>query len=515
MLILAALLAQVAPQARDPLDERAQDVLLYDIRLDVDVERGRIEGEVGYRIRAHRPLDHVRLDARPPAPPSWQLAFLDGQGHALEARWQGESVDVALGGEVKAGDEVRLVATFAGQPPGGFAFADNRYGERLAFTDHYSIRAHGWLPCVDDPADRACFRTHLTYPAKLMALASGAPAARGGSEPPPEGRSTLERETTSDIPPYMYAIVVGPFAEVRESGDPRLLPHLIYRQDVAAAKPALVHHAAWLHTMEETFGPYAYGTYRVVQCPTRWGGFEAPGNVQLSERLFEGPDQGVGTLAHELTHMWFGDAVGYAQWREVWLSEGFASYFGPWLHAQTGGPPLADTMRRLREAWRRSADGRTKSVRWDGFKHPDFALNANTYPKGAWVLHMLRGELGEAAFFAAVRAYYREFAGRAITTADFVQAVEQATGKDLGWFFSQWLDQPNCPELEVEDDGETVLVRQTQRQPPYRFHLRLGYVDGEGKERDVVGEIAEREARIRVGPHRDLQLDPRVELLFR
>jgi aminopeptidase N len=333
----------------------------------------------------------------------------------------------------------------------------------------------------------------------------------------PAGRSALHREATSDIPPYMFAIVVGPFAEVAEAGDPRLRPHLVYRQDVDAAKRSLVHHAAWLRTLEATFGPYVYGSYRVVQCPTRWGGFEAPGNVLLSERLFEAPDGGVGTLAHELAHMWFGDAVGYAQWREVWLSEGFASYFGPWLHEQAGGPPLAASMTRLRDNWRASREGRTRTIRWDGFSHPDLALNANTYPKGAWVLHMLRGELGDDAFFAAIRDYYRAFAGRSVVTADFIASVETSTGKELDWFFEQWLERKNCPELRVGSAGDTVVVAQVQRDEPYRFRLRLQWKDADGEARERVVDIRERETRIAIGAHAaaSVAVDPRVELLYR
>src|SRR5262249_42752661 len=134
-----------------------------------------------------------------------------------------------------------------------------------------------------------------------------------------------------------------------------------------------------------------------------------------------------------------------------------------WLWSQQGGPPLPDAMRDLRTTWLRSRDGRMKTVRDDTFAHPDQALNANTYPKGAWVLHMLRGELGEAAFFKALAQYYRDHQGHSLVTADFVAAVQGSCGQDLGWFFAQWLDRVGCPELKVTAQDGAITVTQTQQ----------------------------------------------------
>jgi len=310
-------------------------------------------------------------------------------------------------------------------------------------------------------------------------------------------------------------VIVGPYARVTEAGDPRLQPHLIYRRDVAAAKPVLVHHAAWLKQMESTFGPFAYGSYTIAQCPTRWGGFEAPGNVQVAENLFENPDHGVSTLAHELVHMWFGDGVGYAEWREVWLSEGFASYFGPWLYAATGGPPLATAMAEMRKGWLQAPEGRALTMRWDGFANPDQALNANTYPKGAWVLHMLRGELGDEAFFKALSAYYKKHVGHSVVTADFVADVSKSAGTDLAWFFSQWLDRTGCPVLRVKPQEGGIAVEQVQQGEAYRFRLRLRWNGADGKQ-EQVATIRERSTVLPVtGAIADLVVDPEVELLFR
>lgn len=504
-----------AESARAPAafgDRAGQDALAYRLELDVDPRARRLRGLVRYRFRAARPLSSIRLDAR--RGPQWSVTFEDPEARPLVAQWGDGFVDVEVG-PVAPGAEVAFLARLRGTPPDGFYFRPSRYGDPLAFTDHYSIRARGWLPCEDHPADRARFELRLTFPAGMKAVASGGRVETAG--PAPEGRSVLETATRTDIPPYMFAIVVGDYAEVVEKGDPRLVPHLVYPEDVAHARPLLVHHAAWLRRMESAFGEYPFAKYMVVQCPTRWGGFEAPGNVLISERLFDPDVQGVGTLAHELVHMWFGDGVGYAHWRDVWLSEGFASYFGPWLLADRGGPPLREALRAMRARWLRAPEGRTKAILWDGYTNPDEVLNANTYPKAAWVLHMLRGELGEDAFLAALRAYYARFRGRSVTTRDFVRSVERSTGRELGWFFAQWLERPGCPVLRVTPRAGSVVVEQLQDTAPYRLRLPFAWKDARGRAHRATFDVTARRVELRLPGARveTIVFDPDVEVLYR
>ena len=517
MFLLATFLAALPQQPPAPFtDYPQQDAIRYAIAVTVDLEHSTLQGSVDYTFAAIEPLTTITLDAQHSA--DWRVEFTDGLGAPMAAQWQPDRVVLTLSKALGKGEQVQFRANLAGKPVDGFYFTKNRYGEPMAFTDHYAIRARGWLPCEDHPADRALFTLHVVYPKDQELLAHGVPVAAATAVLPavPAGFVAADLAATAEVAPYMFAIVIGPLARVHEDGDSRIVDHFVYRRDVEKGKLALVHNATWLQAMEKTFGPYLFQKYTTAQCPTRWGGFEAPGNVLLAENLFDGPDHGKGTLAHELVHMWFGDGIGYAVWRDVWLSEGFASYFGPWLQEQTGGPSLRDSLARLRTNWAKSREGHTKSIRDDRFATPDAVLNANTYPKGAWVLHMLRGELGDRTFFAALRSYYIQFAGQAVRNADFTAAVAKSAGVELDWFFTQWLDRIGCPELQVAPGEGAIVVEQVQKGEPYRFWLRLRWTDAQGGAQERRVRVDSKVTRVEVqGAVQDVQVDPDVELLYR
>jgi len=146
-------------------------------------------------------------------------------------------------------------------------------------------------------------------------------------------------------------------------------------------------------------------------------------------------------------------------------------------------------------------------------------LNDNNYPKGGWVLHMLRGILGDETFFQGIRRYYGAFAGKNATSQDLQAAMEAASGRDLAWFFHQWLEEPGYPVLSVTqswdgDAGEAVVtVRQTQDAawPTFRLPLEIEVrPDAGGAERHAV-EMTDRVQTFRFrssGPARQVALDP-------
>jgi len=171
-------------------------------------------------------------------------------------------------------------------------------------------------------------------------------------------------------------------------------------------------------------------------------------------------------VRHETAHQWFGDAVTPREWAHLWLSEGFASYFDLIVGAALDGDSvLTRGMHDNAQNWLRS-DVINRPMVDTLERDPNQLLNANVYPKGAWVLHMLRGVVGDSAFFRGVRNYYHSYRDSSVVSAQFQRVMERASGQNLGWFFHQWLYQPGHPRLDVQWAADTSgpMVRLTVRQ---------------------------------------------------
>lgn len=204
-------------------------------------------------------------------------------------------------------------------------------------------------------------------------------------------------------------------------------------------------------------------------------------------------EMGEGVIAHEIVHQWFGDHVTPEAWSHLWVSEGFATYFAAVYFGERDGP---EAFRSAMDGGRRSILGSDASTRPVVDERPDLfgLLNSNSYPKGAWILHMLREMLGDEAFFAAIRAYYADHAGGSADTDDVQRAMELASGgEDLGWFFEQWAYSPGFPRLAVstraDDAAVFVTIEQVQSAdwPTFRLPLEveLRAADGRVERREI------------------------------
>jgi aminopeptidase N len=257
----------------------------------------------------------------------------------------------------------------------------------------------------------------------------------------------------------------------------------------------------------ELFAPFPYHKLAHVQSATRFGGMENVGAIFYSEAAIANGTLGEVTVAHEVVHQWFGDAVTERTWNHLWLSEGFATYFGmQYFEAAEGAA-------RFRELLTESAQGYlgsdvTDLAMVDTVAVPQndlFALlNPNSYNKGGQVLHMLRGLLGDAAFFDGLRRYYTRHRHGTALTDDLRRALEEASGLDLAWFFDQWAYSPGHPVFRVSWNWDAaareavVTLEQVQKAswPTFRASVEIAF-DSPGGEQRRRGEVRERSTVLR------------------
>jgi aminopeptidase N len=226
-----------------------------------------------------------------------------------------------------------------------------------------------------------------------------------------------------------------------------------------------------------SIGPYSYEKLANVQATGFTGGTEYASAIFYGEK---GVSSGRGPVVHEIAHQWFGDSVTERDWDDVWLSEGFATYFALlFTEHDEGRDAFVDGLKRSRaQVLQLEQKLPDTPVIHRNLSDMEKVLNNLIYQKGGWVLHMLRQEVGTENFWASIREYYRRYRNGNASTADLRAVFEQVSGKQLEWFFTQWLNRPGVPKIDgswrYDAARRVVEVTIAQSQAPAAYHVRLG-----------------------------------------
>jgi aminopeptidase N len=489
--------------------------LHYDVGIVLPREGTRIFG---------RAVVHVAIEE-----PVATVLPLDFTGLAVEAvriggaragyRHDAGILRVGLPPGVRAGDTVRVEVLYHGSPDDGLILRQTIHGRPAAFADNWPNRARFWFPALDHPGLKATVAFTVSAPADRRVIANGLPLATGGAGLPPVDTLGPDRRIhrwRTDRPLPTYLMVIGA-AELTVSP-------LGTSCAPAASPPACIEVSAWAFRPDSAFAdsvfrrapamvdyyagliaPHPYEKLAHVQSSTRFGGMENASAIFYDERALAQRRDIEGTVAHEIAHQWFGNAVTPADWPHLWLSEGFATYFGALFFEHADG---MERFRRMVDGMRQGYLRATVHDRpvVDTLQSDLFALlNANSYQKGGLILHMLRGLVGDSAFFRGVRSYYRAHEHGNARSEDLRRALEEAAGRDLGWFFEQWLRGPGHPRLALTTTWDAarreavVSVRQVQSTawPTFRLPLTVELTTARGTTRRSL-EMTGREAALRV-----------------
>jgi aminopeptidase N len=392
---------------------------------------------------------------------------------------------LSLPAGLAAGQDVTFTITYRGIPADGLRLINNIHGDRTAFSENWYNRARQWLPMIDHVADKATGEFIITTRADYQVIANGALVEQTDLD---GGRRRTHWRQDVPISSWLYSVGIARFA-VRHVGLVRGVPleYWVFPQD--AEKGFALFEKDARRSFEffaDYVGPYAYQKLAHVQAAGMGGGTEHASSIFYGEK---GITAGNGPVVHEVAHQWFGNAVTENDWNDIWLSEGFATYFTLLYteHAE-GRDAFAEGLRRSRATVLRVETSlpNTPVVHVnhdDAVREP---TNALVYQKGAWILHMLRERVGTETFWRGIREYYRRYMNATASTDDFRQIMEQASGQDLTWFFRQWLNRAGVPALsgtwryDAAAKEVVVTVRQTQTADPYRLSLGVGLVPTAG-----------------------------------
>jgi aminopeptidase N len=364
---------------------------------------------------------------------------------------------------------------------------DNAFytGGDMVFTDCEPEGARLWFPCWDKSADKATVNLRVKTPATARLGASGRLADSV------QVADTIWYNWISRDPVSTYLVVmsgkVGYNLDIvkwpRISNPLDSIPIRFY-WNAGESQSNLNNIKAKIIPMttrySQLFGEHAFekNGFATMNSQFVWGGMENQTLTSLCPNCWS-----ENLVSHEFGHQWFGDMITCATWADIWLNEGFATYLEALWYEYTGGySSYKSDINNDASSYLSGNPG------WPMY-NPSWAITtpdnntlfnyAITYAKGATVLHMLRYTLGDSLFFAAIKAYATDttdFRLKTATTADFVQKISQAVGQDMGWFFNQWVYQPNHPvyantyNITSLGGGEWMVGfkgRQTQSTPAF------------------------------------------------
>jgi aminopeptidase N len=491
------LLAAAAPLSADSYPRQpGVDVLAYSFRLTLRDDSDVIEGEttVAFHVAndglASLTLDLVQPKAGSPERGMTVTAVATPTGAPQRFEHAGDRLTVVLDPPGRTGERRSVVVRYRGVPATGLLIANNRHGERTFFSDNWPVKARHWLPTIDHPYDKATSEMVVTAPAHYQVVSNGLLVEETDTG---DGRRVSRWRQSVPIATWLNVLGVARFAvDHRPAWRGLPIETWVYRQDrdngfARFAEPT----TAVLDFLADRVGPYSYERLGHVQANGVRGGMESATSIFYGDDSVNDPrsTRWRNVIVHEIAHQWFGNAVTESDWDDVWLSEGFATYFTQLFVEHAYGRDEADAMRRasrdtIREFYEKNPGYR---VVHDNLSDMEKVLSGpGTYQKGAWTLHMLRGIVGDAAFWSGIRAYYRRHQDANATTADFRHAMEEASGQDLAWFFDQWLTRGGFLKLRARwsHDAKAKQLRldveQLQPGPPFRVPLEVAIaLDGE------------------------------------
>ena len=490
--------AYLAATDRSPDTPRpAFDVVHYDLELRIDPAAGRIDGVVGVELvfpdeAARREVVLDLVDELPVVGVTWN-------GDAVPHEHGDDLLTVIRDGLPPAERTALLMITYGGRPPRhgelsmGLVFRDRGPSPTqpvgpVVFNVSEPASSHAWWPCRDIPSDEATVRLGLTVPDTLTAVAVG---VRMSDAPADPGWRRTVWETAYPLPPYLVGVSVSEFVEWEEdcpaAAGPLPLTYHVFPEDAAAAGPFFAATCEMIGFMEEIAGPYPFPAERYGQIEVKWGGaMEHQTSTSMGNSPINDPDSFSHLVLHELAHQWFGDLLTPASWSDIWLNEGFAQYCEVlWVERTEGREAYLAFMHAIGHD--RHPDLFTQD---DPLTDPSPVLQILVYHKGAWVLHMLRDEMGDAGFFDLLRDYAGDPAlgSGSVTSLDFVARASAVAGRDLAPWFAPWLTTSAAPELSwswrstpASDGGSRVRVVIRQQQTPtfdlqVPLHLTVGEV---------------------------------------
>ena len=404
----------------------AQDVLHYAATLEPDIAAKSVKGSV--RIRFSTDSQQVEFNCGDLTIDAVRL-----KNTPLKFSVHDHRLTIPLPSRTTRPQEIDI--DFHGTPKYGMRFFPDRQQVYTIFSTSQ------WMVCVDDPSDKATLTFKLILPANLTPIANGQLVSETKL---PNNKRASEWVQKTPIPTYIIGFTAGPFHVFKENHGHVELQYFATNYTEAEVRRIFRDTPDMLNFFEERAGvKYSDKTYTQVLAAggveQEMSSFTALKEAYGKQVLDNEQDQWLG--AHEFSHQWWGNLVTCVDWRHFWLNEGIASFMAAaYLEHRFGRAAYMREIEANHAAYEKvRAAGKDKSLVFPDWDHPTREDRTLVYDKGAYILHLLREEMGERAFWNGLRLFTRRHFGKSVVTSDFVAAMEEANGKSLKEFFAKWV----------------------------------------------------------------------------
>lgn len=429
------------------------NVLHYTLDLAVNMDADTIDGTATLEAKTTQALTRFNLDY---AGPTVRAVSVDGQ--AADYNRDGSELVITLPARLASGQHFTTVVSYsgvpgaglpantspftrgwvwyeqAGSPPNSGTAAPPKPGGVLVAAEPSGQAA--WYPLNETPSDKAGYTFRITVAKPWVVAANGIEKSvtdNGSTQ-------TYLWQTDNPVAPYLVTLAIAAFSEQTDTTSGVLVRNFFGEGYPDSAKQGFTRLPQMITYFESLFGPYPFEAFGVVGHNIRLAFALETQTLNVFGNSFTGE----GVVSHELGHSWFGDSVTPYLWRDIWLSEGFASFAARMWQEHTLGKDSASQA--VRTLYQDLVLGESHAITI-GDPGPDSVFSPQVYNRGELVLAALRARLGDDTFFKILRTYAQRFYHANVTTKDFMGVAEELSGQNLDDFFRGWLYQPQAPDI--------------------------------------------------------------------
>ena len=467
----AALQGEGKAANRQYAPDRKVDILHITIDVTPDFKARTVAGTTTIKFAPiAKPLTELRLDAI-----NLSISSVTSSANMAGYNVTDKAITITFDEPVTIAEETTVTVVHEAEPKRGLYFRTPEMGyseeDIHLYTKNFAHDGPHWYPNYDYPNERSSTEVICRVPADMTVLSNGRLVSEEiDSESGLKVVRWLQEKPHAN---YLIALAAGKFKKIESRYKDIPLAFYTPASQIDQAENSFKDTADMMAFYEEEIGiPYPWVKYYQVVVEGGGGGMENTtltilGDGTLFTTATENIRSSQGLVAHELVHQWFGDYVTCKDWSHTWLNEGFATYYEELYDGYKNGHEsmLYGFYRSSRSVL--SNRPIHKPIVYKTYSYAREQFDYRTYPKGAWVLHMLRTELGEELFRKCVKTYLERHALSSVVTEDFRSVIEEMTGRSFDRFFDQWLYHARHPDLTVsynwsqKDKLAKVSIKQT------------------------------------------------------